>query len=468
MLGTVLVQAAWILSVPAFRGIDEFDHAYRAAAVAGGEWWSSEPAPDGRGELVTVPRDLVVAAGPECKSRAYTGHDNCAPVADAVGDPVQVATAAARYQPLFYWAVGEAARVFHGTSALYAMRVAASLMCAALVALAGWSVSLWARTRWPMVALLAALTPVTLYSSTTAAPNGIEILAGLAVWVTLAGLSTAGLGQRAERALLWASVPGAMILATVRSLGIGWLVLIVTSCMILAGTGRCREIARRQRGTLVSWGALVGLAVVGALAWLVTAAPNQLEEHADNPGALAGSLIQVPVWILQSVATGVGRANPAPGLVYLACGGVLALLVTMGLRAARTRLRRLMLAVALSAVAGPLVLTLLTYRDVGVVWQGRYGLAFSVGLIILAGVSLDQAGPVGPQVRPWVLVALLVYAGGHALAAVAVLDGQLEESPSLALGLWHPPSAALVVALILAGWAAFAAALLATRERRTG
>src|SRR4051812_17846045 len=38
LLATLLAQAAWILAVPPFRGMDEFDHAFRAAGVASGQW----------------------------------------------------------------------------------------------------------------------------------------------------------------------------------------------------------------------------------------------------------------------------------------------------------------------------------------------------------------------------------------------------------------------------------------------
>ena len=66
--GVLLVQLAWILTVPPFRGIDEFDHAYRAAAVAHGQW---------------LPR----------ASASVRGH----------GEYVEVASGAARYNPVFYW-----------------------------------------------------------------------------------------------------------------------------------------------------------------------------------------------------------------------------------------------------------------------------------------------------------------------------------------------------------------------------
>ena len=38
VLGLAILQALWILTVPPFRASDEFDHAYRAAAVARGQW----------------------------------------------------------------------------------------------------------------------------------------------------------------------------------------------------------------------------------------------------------------------------------------------------------------------------------------------------------------------------------------------------------------------------------------------
>jgi hypothetical protein len=110
VLGALLTQAAWLLSVPAFRGVDEFDHVYRAAAVARGEWVATGAVPrDGRGGLVTVPRDIVAAAGPECSARPYTRPDNCRP-ADRpaggtlglpTGDTVLVASAASRYHPAY-------------------------------------------------------------------------------------------------------------------------------------------------------------------------------------------------------------------------------------------------------------------------------------------------------------------------------------------------------------------------------
>jgi hypothetical protein len=201
---------------------------------------------------------------------------------------------------------------------------------------------------------------------------------------------------------------------------------------------------------------------------MMSARPNQLEEHSNYPGVVAGSLIQVPVWILQSVAIGVGRQYPAPGLVYATCGTLVAALVWAGLRRADARLRRLMLAIAVSIVLAPLLLTLATYRDAGVLWQGRYGLPWGLGLVVLAGVALDRRGPQHPLPRPWLPVAVGAYGFGQAVCAISVRSFEKGESPSVALGLWHVPSPWLLGLLVLAGWAVLGAVLLVRRGALDG
>jgi hypothetical protein len=38
-IGMLLLQLGWTLALPPFRGIDEFDHVYKTAAVARGDWF---------------------------------------------------------------------------------------------------------------------------------------------------------------------------------------------------------------------------------------------------------------------------------------------------------------------------------------------------------------------------------------------------------------------------------------------
>ncbi len=56
LLGLCGLFAVWVLVMPPFAGSDEFDHAYRAAAAARGQW-AIDPvaATRGTGAFVTVP-----------------------------------------------------------------------------------------------------------------------------------------------------------------------------------------------------------------------------------------------------------------------------------------------------------------------------------------------------------------------------------------------------------------------------
>jgi hypothetical protein len=81
VLGTLLLQAAWILVMPPFAGMDEFDHAFRASGVGAGQFRSDlGPAANGRGDLVSVDDDIAAAAQTVCQSYDYVGQDNCTPV----------------------------------------------------------------------------------------------------------------------------------------------------------------------------------------------------------------------------------------------------------------------------------------------------------------------------------------------------------------------------------------------------
>lgn len=467
MLGVLTAQAAWLLAVPAFRGIDEFDHVYRAASVAGGEWLpSGVQAAHGRGELVTVPRDIVVAAGPECRALPYTGHDNCAPAAPGAGDRVRVATAAARYEPVYYWVVGTAARWAHGTTADYVMRIVTAMLCALLTGLAGWAVSRWARTRWPLAAVVGSLTPVVVYSSIVVAPNALEIAAATSTWGALAGLAANGLTPRTERWLLWAAVPGAVLLANLRSLGIGFLGLVLLAIALVLGPARLRGLVSRQRSTLLAAGSVVAAATVAAIWWLVAAAPNRLEEHGNYSGMVVNSLIQVPVWVLQTIAAAPNRNDPAPLVVYLLCGGVIGTLAVLALRAGDRRVVRVVLGIVVVCLVAPFLFTLHTYRDVGVVWQGRYEIPFGVGILVLAGLALDLRKDLRPPPPPVVAAVLAAFALGQLVAVLHVLAQQRQVSPSVALGLWSPPSPWLVGLLTLGGWLLVGASVLRRPQER--
>ena len=458
-LGAILVQAAWVFAVPPFRGIDEIDHAFRAAGVASGQWMPNTVAENGRGYLVVVPQTIAAAAGPECRALEYMGPDNCQPVRELAADNVTIASAAARYNPLFYRVIGTPTQWLDGAQALYGMRIVAGLLCAGFIALAGWAISLWARTSWPMVSLLVAMTPVTIYSTSISAPNGVELGASLALWVTLLGLTRPQLAAATERALLWAALPSGVVLATVRSLGPVWLGLIVLTVAAFLGVNETLSLLRRHRRTVSVVAATISTAVVAGAWWTLSAGTNQLEEHLDLPNPFTKTLEQIPVWFLQSIAAFPTRDEQAPVIVYAASMVVLLALVGVGFWVGSRRSRLAIAGTLFVALLVPFVATVTTYSQTGAIWQGRYGLPYTFGVILFAGLALDERRHAHRLAGPALLAGCLAMVTAHVVGVTNVLILERANSPQSGDPAWLMPAPWIVALLMILGWLAWVLAL---------
>lgn len=457
ILGAILAQTAWILTLPPYRGTDEFDHAYRAASVAHGDW----AAPRNGRSLVVVPRSIVEAAHPVCASYDYTGPENCSPVRDLSDGYVEVASRAATYNPLFYFVVGTAAKSFEGNASLYAMRIAAGLMCTSFLALASWVTGLWARTHWPLAAMFIAMTPVASFSFSVVAPNGIEMAAALSLWMSMMGLATRIGREQHPRQLLVAATVSAIVVATVRSLGPLWVVLIVSSIAVLVGARWAIGLVRENTRLVATCTGAVSLSAIGGVWWTRTAGTQTLAPsavgHTDFPTSAPE---QVPLWFLQGIAAFPRRSDPAPLLVYVLVGLVLVATLALGLVVARLRVRLVVLTVLVAAVAGPCVFTVLTIRYSGPLWQGRYGFPFHAGVTLLCGLALDHTrrrpSRYGAMAATLVVAAMLATA--NVISAVHVLQGEQRTSPLRDSAAWVSAPVWVVGALVVAGWAAWTCA----------
>lgn len=469
LAGMLLLQAAWIFTLPPFRGTDEIDHAYRAAAVARGEVVVRHgAAEDGRGHLVTVSRSLVEAAGPVCGQLDYNGPDNCRPVRDQGDGLVLVASSATAYAPAYYWVVGTAARPFSGAVANYAMRVTSALICAILVAWAAWASSVGARTAWPVVTLVAALTPVAVFSASIVAPNGVELSAALLLWSALLALGRLP-ARRHVSPLVVAAGTAAAILVAGRPIGPLWALLVVATAICVLGVdgvrGTLEQTPARVLAAVIAVGGAVAVAGVG---WTLTAGRVVLEPDGEGiTDPLATTLAQMPLWILQGIAAFPRRAIPALPLVYALVGVALLLLLSFGIRVASWRLRGGMALAAAVSLAVPVALTLATITTTGPIWQGRYGAPYHVGLVLLAGTAFDQAGvSIRPRCRELATggVALAV---AHAVSVIHVLRTEQRTSPLAGDPSWWDAPAWVVVLLISAATVAWSLAV-ARRDSDAG
>ena len=456
LLGVLLLQAAWALVVPPFRGLDEHDHAYKAAAVARGDWSASHPeSPGGWGELVTVPEDIVVAANPVCESMSYTTEDHCTAVRPGQdAGTVEVASSASRYNPVFYFAIGTPARFFTGSDALYAMRATGAFLCALLIALA-ISASR-SSSRWPAAAVLVAATPVMLYSTAMAAPNGVEMSGALLVWSALLSLARSPAPEPPIRRYVLLATVGAIPLVTVRSLGPLWLVLILAVCALLTPRDRVAAVMRSAAARVCAL--IVSIATCAGAAWTLTAGTNQFPEISDPITGMWGDLPQQGVlWLFQSIAAFPARDEPAPPLTYVVVLCAWLALTIVGWRAARSRQRLALVLVLVLAIAVPLAATISTYEDLGPVWQGRYGYPFAVGFLLIAGHVLALRDTLPSRALP-VLVAGFVMAVVQPVSQLRVLANELRASPLSGSDAWLTLPSPVIAALSVAGAAALAVA----------
>lgn len=436
-LGMMLLQGVWILAVPPFAASDEFDHAYRAASVARGDW-RAEPstATRGTGAVVTVPADIVEAAGPECERLAYTKPADC--IGRETSDGTEVATGAGRYHPLFYALVGAPALPFDGTAALYAMRVAGALLCCAVTVAAFAAVRCWARTPWPLVGLLLALSPVVVFSFSMAAPNGLEIAAAAGTWASLAGLLRSPDGRH-RTLLLAVGTASTALLVTLRSMGPFWALLILAAVIVATpGGGEALKRLARQRAVLIC-ASLVVLATMASVTWIFSTGSLVIGKLPEPPAisaqemavSLAKSVVQ---WIFQSIGAFPFRNVPAPPAVYVCYLLLVTLLVVAAIISGTRRERIAIGAVITLALLVPFTITVATMDDFGFSWQGRYTIPFSLGFVFLAGVTLDRVRLRAP-VRVLAL-ALLLYVVAQTLSPTHVAIAERTKSPGASNGDW--------------------------------
>lgn len=472
LLGVMLAQTAWVLAVPPFRGMDEFDHAFRAAGVASGQWRLSEPAEGGRGLLVEVPADLVAASQGQCESLPYIESETCDGDRAGPGGTVLATTSAAGYVPVYYWVVGTAGEPFDGARSLYAMRAASAAMCALLMALAAWCLTTWARGPWAFVGLLVGMSPTLLYTTTVVAPNGLEMAAGACFWAALLGLGTGqvagdrtgALLARRERWLLGVATLAAVLLAGLRVLGPLWALLILVCVVAVRGPRAILEVAGRHRLHVALTAVLAAATWVAGVVWSsgnVAIAKGALNDDVD---ASWGQVFRYPNWVLGSIGAFPYRDQPAPLAVHL-----LVLVVLLGLLVAAVRHGAgrgrgpLLLAVAMSLLV-PSLLVAATLEGRGGIWQGRYSLPFVVGVMVVAGLVLDRVRwrTDGHDPRPQ-LLAVAMLAAAHVTSVVHVQTTELGRSVSAGDPGWvHPPTA--VTGLLMGvGWVVLAAVVAAIR-----
>lgn len=451
--GFLVLQLGWILCVAPHFGIDEFDHAYRASSVASGHWAPGDqtiPTELGRGDLIPVRADVAASAKAACQARPYTGTYNCQPMTDLPDGEVLIASAASRYNPLFYAAVGIPASPFHGTANLYAMRVVAALLGCVLFMMTVWLTIAGARTVWPLVALLVAALPTTIYSAAIASPNGLEMLAGLGTWVALSAVVAPRGEQR--RGSAYGMLAGfAAVLINTHTLGLLWLGLILAAVGVLHGPVTTVKALLPRSKVEACFAGLVSAAAAFELAWVVVSGVNNptLDRSTFHGNPWEYVIQGLLLWPLQAVGAFPMRNDAAPPVAYALVIGVLLALAVSAVRRVGVRSRPVLgLAfIAVVSFAVPAYLTVRTFHQLGSAWQGRYGMPFTVGLVVVIGALIDASVRRSSRNRTLALGAVVAVLAAQLISQWSVMTKQRSNFQLVTDTHWVPPSAALVITL---------------------
>lgn len=479
-LGFALLVAGWIIVVPPYAGIDESDHAYRASSVGAGHWQpgTEHLAPDrARGALIEVRADVVRDAGPACSRLGYMQTYNCHPYRTLDDETVLVASAAGGYNPAYYAVVGTLARPFHGLAWLYAARAFTGLICGLLFALAWRCTSAFSRGPLPHAALVLVAYPTTLFSCAVLAPNGPQIMSGLTLWCALLALTHGAVTTRGRRGFVAIAVFSTAVLCLTHTLGLVWFGLICATVLALAwpraplgpSISRARDALRPFHAALLG----AGLAIMAALAWSALVAPNRPSSEVPGMGMSTPELLRylpssLLLWPLQTIgAVPLRDQHTSVQLIGLWAITVLALLGT-ALVLGRGRLRIAAVSCILVSYAVALILTLLSYRHMGLAWQGRYSAPYTVGVVLLCALLLDRKGLPRPAwTLRWLLPALAVLVVAGQLVAQLyerATDGNDRVWARLP---WSEPSALVVAGLALAAGMAWLLAIRAHGRERS-
>ncbi|WP_299952297.1 DUF2142 domain-containing protein [uncultured Modestobacter sp.] len=436
-----LGASAWSLAVPLFASYDESAQVVHAVGVVNGQLVGRPVENPGqqfsRVDMVRVPAYYGTADGTaQCFSLRLDVSAGCSAGFQVTDSTViEVATWVGRYPVAYYAVVGLPGLVLDGAPAVYAMRLVSAALVSGMLAI---GMTALRSTRFPRAALaagLVAITPTTMFMAGVVNPSGLEIAAGFATWALFLPLALDPGRHNVPARLFAGTAVGAVLVNTRPASGV-MAVLIGGVLVLLAG----RLFWQQARGRWV--GASAALAVVaggGALAWITLMDPTSTLVGAPAPQlenplrAASAAAMQSRYYLQQQIATFWDTPGPLVSVVIWAF--LVGCLVLAAWALADRRSRLVILLIALATVVVPIVGQVPGAGEVGLIWQGRYLLPFTIGVPLVAvGLVLrERTGRTLVQKLIPVVVVLtavgqlaavgwVLWRFGYGLAATPIVD----------------------------------------------
>jgi hypothetical protein len=296
---------------------------------------------------------------------------------------------AATYQPLPYLVPAAISRIrVHPDNLDRLMRAGKALI--SLLLLGAAIFLLWnSRSQLAsLVGLVVAMTPMAVFLSASLNPSGIEIMSALTFTSALLRLTR---GETEQRFTRWAWVIVAVsgvALALSRTTGPAWIVLSLAVTVPIAG-------ARAFVTMTLKWKRWSGVALFAVFVAILL---NRLWEYLYGPrlnfdltplgASLSEGLAQLPRLLKEQVGAFDYLEVVMPWWAYALWLALAVALVVTALRVSTRQQRLLLLASIAAVLAVPVLLVAATMRHTGFGAQGRYVLAFSIVVPLLAGEVL--------------------------------------------------------------------------------
>lgn len=450
-----LLGVLWSLASPVFSVPDENAHALKAIAQVRGQV-IGYTVPEVRHIVVDLPDGYEYDPQMRCFAHQPDTPASCsAELGDASGLD-WFNTWVGAYNPVYYYLVGWPSLLFDGNAAVYAMRIASSLLGAALLAWAFLAASSGTRSRWMPLGIAFAAAPMCMFLIGAVNPNGAELAAAVAVWAgTLRLLETfrdAAERPSMSRNLLWAGVTVASILlVTARALGPLWLVVVIALCLLASGW----QPVRRLLSTAASYWWLGAIAAGGVFSIGWTLSGGSLSSQAEASDALLvgatflrgfSHVVRItPDYMQQAIGNFGWLDTPLPLWTYWLFIAAFAVLVVLAFIMAKRRSVVTLAVMVLAALLVPALVQGYSVHQTGIIWQGRYGLFLYLGITIVAAWILSRDAPAIGFLAPraaWICSALLACYGLLAFGLVLVryvIGAQSPLGQMLSDPRWQPP-----------------------------
>jgi len=449
-----LLGVLWSLASPVFSVPDENAHALKAIAQVRGQV-IGYTLPDVKHIVVDLPDGFEYHSHMLC----FAGHpettaDCGVELGDAEGQD-WFNTWVGAYNPVYYYLVGWPSLLFEGNTGVYAMRIASSLLGAALLASAFLAAASGIRSRWMPLGIAFAAAPMSMYLIGAVNPNGAELAAAVAVWAGVLRLLDTFRDEEERpwlsRAALWIGVTAAsVVLVNARALGPLWLVIIVALCLVASGWSPVKRLF--TTGSSYWWLGAIAVGGLFSLGWTLSGGSLSNQAEASDAPLVNGTFLQglaymfrtTPDYLQQAIGYFGWFDAPLPVWTYWLFIAAFALVVVLAFIATRRRSVLTLGLVVVAAVLVPAFVQAYSVHQTGIIWQGRYGLFLYLGVTVVAAWLLSRDAPALGFLAPraaWVGGSLIAAYGVLAffLVLVRYVIGRVPLAQLLSAPQWEPP-----------------------------